>query len=162
MQIDEMKNSDTVVFRYAGREDVSTIVALLADDILGASRESDNDLAADIYYSAFDDMQTQNGNHYLLAVDQNDAILGCIQLTLIPGLSRAGMKRAQIEGVRVAKSARGHGIGGKLMNEAHKIALENGCGLVQLTTDRTRDDALRFYEELGYENSHHGLKLSFK
>ena len=161
MASDDQGRHDDISFRYAQREDVTGVVALLADDILGAAREGKGGNDEDIYLKAFDEMQAQGGNHYLLAVDAQDQILGCIQITLIPGLSRSGMKRAQIEGVRVAKSARGLGLGSSLMQEAHTIARKNDCGLVQLTTDRARDDALRFYESMGYENSHHGLKLLF-
>lgn len=149
----------TIHFRYARREDVHSIVALLADDDIASSRENARGGSDDAYLKAFDDMVAQGDNHYLLAVNDQGDILGCIQLTLISGLSRSGMKRAQIEGVRIAKSTRGLGIGSKLMHEAHQIARKNGCGLVQLTTDRARDDALRFYKDLGYKNSHHGLKL---
>ncbi len=148
----------TVQFRFALRDDVPTVVSLLVDDVLGAGRESADESGMEVYFKAFDEMESQGGNHYLLAVDLDDSILGCLQITVLPGLSRSGMKRAQIEGVRVARTARGLGIGSKLMNKAHAIAQENDCGLVQLTTDRAREDALRFYEALGYENSHHGLK----
>ena len=147
-------------FRFAKQEDVSSIVAMLADDVLGSKREQESQQGEDTYLKAFEEMQAQAHNNYLLALDVNDAILGCLQLTIIPGLSRAGTKRAQIEGVRVLKTARGLGIGKKMMDEAHAIARQQGCGLVQLTTDRSRKDAHRFYEELGYEKSHHGLKLA--
>ncbi|MEE8351575.1 MAG: GNAT family N-acetyltransferase [Rhodospirillales bacterium] len=152
---------DVVLFRFANRNDVPTIAALLADDVLGLEREDTGGQNGDVYLKAFDDMEAQGGNHYLLAVHgDDDTILGCLQIILIPGLSRTGMKRAQVEGVRVAKTARRLGIGNLLMAEVHKIALEESCGLVQLTTDHSRADTLRFYEGLGYENTHHGLKAS--
>ncbi len=150
----------SVRFRFAGPDDVAAIVALLADDALGQGREVDQDQA--VYLKAFGEMETQSQNKYLLAVDQNDDIQGCVQISVIAGLSRSGMKRAQLEGIRVADAARGQGIGRQLMSEAHAIAKNWGCGLVQLTTDRARRDALRFYENLGYRKSHHGMKLTLK
>ncbi len=160
MKTKGLNNRDAVRFRFAGRDDVPSIVAMLADDVLGSDREETDRQDEGVYLEAFDEMEAQGNNQYLLAVDQDDNILGCVQIILIPGLSRAGMKRAQIEGVRVAKTARGLGIGSRLMAEVHAIALRQGCGLVQLTTDRSRVNALRFYESLGYENSHHGLKFA--
>lgn len=146
-------------FRFAERRDVPEIVAMLSDDVLGASRENSDDGTIDLYLNAFDDMMAQGRNNYLLAIGGEGAILGCLQITIIPGLSRSGAKRAQVEGVRVASSARGRGVGHALFHEAHDIARREGCALVQLTTDKRRDDALRFYEALGYVNSHHGMKL---
>jgi GNAT superfamily N-acetyltransferase len=151
---------DSVRFRYAGRDDIRSIVAMLADDVLGDKREGTDRQDLSVYLKAFDDMAAQGGNRYLLAEDRDGAILGCVQIVLIPGLSRTGMKRAQVEGVRVAKSARGLGIGGQLMAEVQAIAMREGCGLIQLTTDRSRADAHRFYESIGYVNSHRGLKLA--
>ncbi len=160
METKGLNKRDAVRFRFAGRDDVPSIVAMLADDVLGSDREETDRRDEGVYLKAFDEMEAQGSNQYLLAVDQDDNILGCVQIILIPGLSRAGMKRAQIEGVRVAKTARGLGIGSRLVAEVHAIALRQGCGLVQLTTDRSRVDALRFYESLGYENCHHGLKFA--
>jgi len=148
-----------VQFRFAEREDIPAIVALLADDELGARRERPSPADEGVYLDTFDLMAAQGFNKYLLAVDGQDVLLGCLQITIISGLSRAGMKRAQLEGVRVATAARGQGIGRQLFTEAHDIAKREGCGLVQLTTDRMRADALRFYEQLGYENTHNGMKL---
>ena len=146
-------------FRFAEREDIPAIVALLADDELGASREKAGPGDEGPYLKAFEQMAAQGFNKYLLAVDEQGARLGCLQITLISGLSRAGMTRAQLEGVRVAKSVRGQGVGQQLFAEAHDIARREGCGLVQLTTDRMRADALQFYETMGYENTHNGMKL---
>lgn len=146
-------------FRFAERDDIPAIVALLADDELGAQRERPAPTDEGVYLDAFERMAAEEFNKYLLAVAPDGALLGCLQITIISGLSRAGMKRAQLEGVRVATTARGQGIGHKLFTEAHDIAKREGCGLVQLTTDRAREDALRFYESLGYENTHNGVKL---
>jgi len=150
----------SVRFRFAELKDIPSIVALLADDALGAGREATDRRDVVGYEKAFAEMGAQGGNKYLLAVDRDEIIIGCVQITLIAGLSRAGMKRAQLEGVRVAESARGQGVGKRLIAEAHAIAADQGCGLVQLTTDRSRLDALRFYESLGYIKSHHGMKLA--
>jgi len=149
---------DPVTFRFAKADDVPAIVAMLVDDSLGAGREVSGDL--DMYMNAFQEMESQDNNKYLLAVDPDGTIIGCAQVTAIAGLSRSGMKRAQLEGIRVLDTARGRGIGALLMTRAHDIALEWGCGLVQLTTDRSRADALRFYERLGYTKSHHGMKFA--
>lgn len=153
------KSGTAIRFRQARRDDVPAIAALLADDVLGTERESPDENA---YLKAFGDMQAQGGNQYLVAVDSDGDgnILGCAQLVIIPGLSRTGMKRALVEGVRVAAAARGQGIGKRLMAEIHAIAAAEGCGLVQLTTDRARDAALGFYQRLGYVHSHHGMKLA--
>ncbi len=151
-------SKDTFSFRFAESGDVPANVALLANDSLGAGREIAGD--PDVYSKAFDEMEAQANNKYLLAIDPDDAILGCVQITGIAGLSRSGVKRAQLEGIRVLDTARGRGIGALLMARAHEIALDWGCRLVQLTTDRSRADALRFYQGLGYRKSHHGMKLS--
>jgi len=144
-------------FRKALEEDVGAIVQLLADDELGSKRECFTDPLPTVYYDAFQAMEAQSDNEIILAVDGNN-ILGCLQLTIIPGLARQGMKRAQIEGVRVAKHARGKGVGEKLFEKAIAIAKDEQCGLVQLTTDKQRGDAHRFYEKLGFEASHEGMK----
>lgn len=149
--------SRSLRFRFARREDLPTIVKLLTDDTLGERREVAD---LEVYQKAFADMESEGDNHYLLALGDDDMILGCLQLTLISGLSRSGTKRAQIEGVRVAESARGQGVGKQMMEEAHAIARKRGCGLAQLTTDTTRKGALEFYQNLGYEASHHGMKCT--
>lgn len=148
-------------FRKAEESDLKEIVRMLADDDLGASREKyEHPLPAE-YYDAFSGIQAQKGNEVLLAVE-GENVLGCIQLTIIPGLARLGMKRAQIEGVRVDKKYRGRKIGEALFLEAIQIAKDEGCGLVQLTTDKQRPDAYRFYEKLGFTASHEGMKLILK
>ncbi|GMG82167.1 GNAT family N-acetyltransferase [Paralimibaculum aggregatum] len=142
--------------REAVAADVPAIVALLADDGLGRGREAPGDPA---YARAFAAMQAMPGNVYLVA-ERDGALIGCLQVTLIPGLSRRGLTRAQIEGVRVAAAARGQRVGEALMQAAIGRAREAGCGLVQLTTDLRRADAHRFYERLGFEATHQGMKLS--
>ena len=142
----------------ANKEDLPAIVRLLADDPLGTPRERFEDPLPAAYGEAFDQMQNQPGNVAVVAVE-GGRVIGCLQLTLICGLSRMGMKRAQIEGVRVDKGQRGKGVGEGLMKFAINRARQMGCGLVQLTTDNARPDAHRFYERLGFAASHTGMKL---
>ena len=149
---------DAAVIRAGRREDLAAVVRLLADDPLGATRERYADPLPPAYAAAFHAMQRQGGNELLVA-ELDGAVVGCLQLTLIPGLSRLGTTRAQIEGVRVAASARGRQIGEALVRAAIDRARGAGCGLVQLTTDRTREDAHRFYERLGFQATHLGMKL---
>lgn len=156
--------TDTAVtFRQANRDDLPAIVALLADDEKGQTREEPTDPLPDAYYAAFEAMQSQSTeslpNIYLLAC-QNDRIVGCLQLTLIAGLSRRGQLRAQIEGVRVSGAVRGQKIGEKLVLESVSISKSLGAALVQLTTDKSRKDAHRFYERLGFVASHEGMKMT--
>ena len=145
-------------FRDAVPGDLRAIVKLLADDALGATRERDEDPLPQEYRAAFAAMERQGGNSLIVAVEDG-AVVGCLQLTLIAGISRLGMTRAQIEAVRVDRGYRSRGLGEALFRHAIERAREAGCGLVQLTTDRSRGDAQRFYERLGFEASHLGMKL---
>ncbi len=147
-----------MLVRPASRTDLDPIVAMLSDDPLGATREDPSLPAAQAYVDAFGAIDADPNQILLVAVDEDD-VLGCLQLTLIPGLSRRGMWRGQIEGVRIHRSARGRGLGAQMVGKAIDICRDRGCGLVQLTTDTTRPEALRFYEKLGFVQSHHGLKL---
>ena len=149
-----------VTFRDARREDVPAIVALLADDVLGAEREAaaDETAADEAYQTAFEQVQADPRSRLIVA-EADGQVAGTLQLTLLPGLSRHGMLRAQIEAVRVAASHRGQGLGQVMIKWAIGQARENGCGLVQLTSDKRRHDAIRFYESLGFTASHEGLKL---
>lgn len=152
---------DDITIRPARRDDVSAIVALLADDPLGQTREQPGD--PETYRRAFDEIAAQGGNSVLVAEQAGPRakeIIGCLQLTIIPGLARHGAKRGQIEGVRVAAACRGLGIGERLIRHAIDASREAGCGLVQLTSDNTRADAHRFYERLGFVASHAGFKLT--
>jgi len=150
---------EPIAIRSARRDEVPRIVSLLADDAIGSRREDTTDPLPAAYWQAFDEMAAQPGNLLLVAAAGGD-IAGCLQLTMIPGLSRRGSKRAQIEGVRVSSSRRGRGIGEMLVRHAIGMAREAGCGLVQLTSDNARIDARRFYERLGFVASHVGMKLS--
>ncbi|MHB1431528.1 MAG: GNAT family N-acetyltransferase [Streptosporangiaceae bacterium] len=135
-----------MIFRDARRDEVPAIVSLLADDILGADRESGLDGA---YWKAFDDIAADPRSRLIVA-DVEGQVAGMLQLTVIPGLSRHGMPRAQIEGVRVAAPWRGQGLGRAMVSWAIEEGRRNGCGLVQLTSDKRRTDAIRFYEALGF------------
>ncbi len=156
-----MKNKDTsdIDFRRARPEDLSSIVALLADDSLGSAREKPG-VPLDARYSHAFDAIDRDPNQLLAVVERDGELLGCLQLTFIPGLSRTGMWRGQIESVRIASSYRGEGLGGVMFRWVIKQCRDRGCGLVQLTTDKARADALRFYEGLGFRASHEGMKLS--
>lgn len=156
-----MKGDSQMHFRKAQKEDLPAIVRLLADDGLGSGRERYEDPLPEEYDQAFDAIEAQIGNQVILALEEEE-VIGCIQLTIIPGLARLGMKRAQIEGVRVDKKYRGKRVGEALFKEAIAIAKAEKCGLVQLTTDKQRNDAHRFYERLGFSASHEGMKLIFK
>ena len=145
-----------MTFRAARPADVPAIVALLADDVLGAERET---AADDSYRAAFEQIEA-DPRSYLIVADDDGQVAGTVQLTLIPGLSRHGTLRGQIEGVRVAAACRGRGLGREMIGWAVGQAREHGCGLVQLTSDKRRPDALRFYESLGFTASHEGFKLS--
>ncbi len=144
-------------FRYARRGDLEAILALLADDPLGAGREDPIGAMA-AYEAAFENIGNDPNNDIAVAA-RAGAVVGCLQLTLIPSLSRRAMTRAQIESVRVAASERGRGLGRRLFEWAIGESRRRGAGLVQLTTDKTRPDALRFYQGLGFVASHEGMKL---
>lgn len=148
-----------MIFREAQEPDLHDIVALLADDILGAQRENHTHPVAQEYVDAFHALTRQDGNRLIVAVDEQGDIKGCLQLTITAGLARRGMARTTIEGVRVSADQRGSGLGTALFEYAIAEARKANCGLVQLTTDKTRPDAHRFYERLGFEPSHVGMKL---
>jgi ribosomal protein S18 acetylase RimI-like enzyme len=153
-----MNMQEQVVFRSARRDDVRRIVELLADDMLGVSREHVSNPVSEVYLSAFDAIMAQQGNSIVVA-ELNGEIVGCLQLTLVPGLSRRGATRAFIEGVRVSSSVRGRRIGELLVLDAIERARAASCSLVQLTTDAARKDAHRFYERLGFSATHIGYKM---
>lgn len=148
----------TMIIRRATEDDLPAVVRLLADDPLGATRERFAEPLPDAYRAAFAAMEAQTGNDLLVAVTAEE-VVGCLQLTVIPGISRLGATRAQVEGVRVATAHRGTGVGEALMQHAIARATQAGCSLVQLTTDAKRADARRFYERLGFEPTHVGFKL---
>lgn len=150
---------DSVVLRMARRADVPAIVALLAADQLGVARDGVLD-AADLaaYQQAFGAIDSDPA-HLLLVADCGSTIVGTMQLSFLPGLARRGALRAQVEAVRVAESTRGSGLGAAMMQWAIEEARRRGCALVQLTSDKSRASAHRFYERLGFVASHEGMKL---
>ncbi|MEV6395323.1 GNAT family N-acetyltransferase [Streptomyces sp. NPDC051907] len=143
--------------RPAALEDIPDIVAMLADDPLGAQRESPDDLAP--YTAAFERLDRDPNQLQAVAVREG-RVVGTLQLTIIPGLSRRGSTRSIIEGVRVHADARGSGLGTQLIEWAIEESRRQGCQLVQLTSDASRTDARRFYERLGFEPSHVGFKMT--
>lgn len=147
--------------RPAEAGDLPAIVALLADDPLGARRERLADPLPESYTAAFAEIEADPRNELVVA-ERDGAVVGCLQLTFIPGLSRQGAERAQIESVRVARSERGQGLGRVLFEWAIARARARGCHLVQLTTDKSRPEALKFYESLGFAASHEGMKLALE
>ncbi len=147
-----------VEFRLARRADLAAIVALLADDVLGATREVAAGDVSDVYVRAFDDI-TNDPRNELIVGDDGGIVVAVLQLTWIPGLTRKGAERGQIEGVRVAATHRSQGVGRDLFRFAIDRASARGCRIVQLTTDNRRPDAHRFYRSLGFEATHVGMKL---
>jgi len=153
-----------VNFRLAEPQDLAAVIQLLADDALGMSREdvppSTHDQPAQVYLDAFADIQRDARNELIVA-ELGGEVVGCLQLTYIPGLSRRGAERGQIESVRVKRDLRGHGLGQKLFQWAIERARDKNCALVQLTTDAARTEAHAFYQRLGFTPSHTGMKLTF-
>ncbi|WP_031102709.1 GNAT family N-acetyltransferase [Streptomyces sp. NRRL S-146] len=142
--------------RAAVDDDVPAIVEMLADDPLGAQRESPDDLAP--YLSALERLSADPNQRLVVAVREG-RVVGTLQLTIIPGLSRRGATRSIVEGVRIHADERGSGLGTELIEWAIEESRGQGCQLVQLTSDNTRADAHRFYERLGFTASHTGFKL---
>jgi GNAT superfamily N-acetyltransferase len=146
-----------VVIRPATAADVPAIVSMLIDDEIGATRESADDLTP--YQAAFAAIDA-DPNNQLVVAERNGEVVGTLQLTIIPGLSRIGATRGLVEGVRVAASARSTGLGTQLMEWSIEQSRARGCAVVQLTSDKARVDAHRFYtDRLGFTNSHEGFKL---
>ncbi|WP_327402815.1 GNAT family N-acetyltransferase [Streptomyces sp. NBC_01288] len=142
--------------RAAVTEDVPAIVGMLADDPLGSQRESPDDLTP--YLAALDRLTADPNQHLVVAVREG-RVVGTLQLTVIPGLSRKGATRSIIEAVRIHADERGSGLGTQLIEWAIAESRRQDCQLVQLTSDATRTDAHRFYERLGFTASHVGFKL---
>ena len=149
---------DGLRFRTARREDLPSILALLADDQLGAERERLEDPVPEPYVTAFSAIDA-DPNQELIVAEHRGQVAGVLQLTFIASLTWQGSTRALIEGVRVAAALRGMRIGDALVREAIERARRHGCRIVQLTTDRSRTDAHRFYERLGFNATHVGMKL---
>jgi len=149
----------SITFRKASIDDLPAIIWLLADDPLGQAREILSDPPDQRYVDAFAAIDG-DANQLLAVADDSGTVAGCMQLTFLPGLSRTGMWRGQIESVRVAEGYRGQGLGRLFFEWAIGQCRQRGCGLVQATSDKNRPDALRFYGSLGFRATHEGLKLS--
>ena len=147
-----------LTFRRATEADVPAIVRMLADDRLGASREALGAESLPRYLDAFRVIDA-DANQFLLVVDDGKEIVGTLQLTFIVGLARGGLKRGLVEAVRVASDRRGEKIGEAMIAWVLDKCRHERCGIVQLTTDKSRTDAHRFYDRLGFEPSHIGYKM---
>ncbi|WP_368505110.1 GNAT family N-acetyltransferase [Alkalihalophilus sp. As8PL] len=147
-----------ISFRIASEQDLESIVAMLADDVLGSKRERYEHPLPDCYIKALEAISSDPNNELIVACHSNE-VIGVQQITFTPYITHQGGWRATIEGVRTSTSVRGMGVGTELIKYAIQRAKERGCHIVQLTTDKERADALRFYERLGFKATHEGLKL---
>lgn len=147
-----------IVFRRASRADVPAIVRLLAADALGAKREALVSPLPKSYYEAFEAID-RDANNELVVAELEGRVIGVLQITFIPYMTYQGGWRALVEGVRVDSEVRSRGVGRELFEWAIDRARQKNCHLVQLTSDKARPDAIRFYESLGFVASHEGLKL---
>lgn len=150
-----------VSFRPARRVDLPSIVRMLADDELGSQRERYGDPLPEAYISAFEQIE-KDPNHELIVAEQNGQVIGTLHLMFLPSISFQGGLRAQVESVRVDQRFQSQGIGSAMMRWTIGRAKQRGAHVVQLTTHKTRLDAHRFYERLGFKGSHQGMKLSLK
>ena len=146
-------------FRTAQQTDLPELVALLADDMLGVNREDTSTPLNDRYLAAFRHIERDENNE-LIVVHCESELAGMLQLTFVPHLTHTGSWRCSIEGVRIARAFRGVGIGARLIEWAVERARERGCKIVQLTSDKQRPDAIRFYESVGFRATHEGFKLA--
>jgi ribosomal protein S18 acetylase RimI-like enzyme len=151
----------SVTIRRARRDDVGAIIGMLADDALGRARERIEDPLPPSYFQAFEAVERDPNIELVVAEDEKGAVVGCLQLCILAGLSSQGASRALIEDVRVASHCRSRGIGEQLVQWAVAEARGRGCRLVELLTHQTRVDAQRFYKRLGFAPSHVGMTLRF-
>ena len=148
-----------IAFRRAEPADLPAIIALLADDDLGRTREAPELPLLPAYTDAFAAIQ-RDPNQVLAVATADGEVVGTLQLTFIPGLSHQGALRAEIEAVRIARARRGQAIGRRMLEWAVAECRARGCGMIQLTTNKARTEAHRFYAGLGFQPSHIGFKLS--
>lgn len=153
--------SQNLVFRQATRADLPSIVRMLADDELGSQRECYEDPLPESYYSAFERIE-KDPNHELIVAEQGGQVIGTLHLIFLPSISFQGGLRSQVESVRVDKRLQSQGIGSRMMKWTIERARQRGAHVMQLTSHKTRVDAHRFYERLGFKGSHLGMKLSLK
>ena len=156
-----MSATSSISIRRARREDVEVIVKMLADDPLGSGRERIEQPLPSCYFRAFEAVDRDPHIQLVVAEDGDGAVVGCLELCILPGLSSQGASRGLIEDVRVATHCRGRGIGEKMVQWAIAEARARDCKLVELLTHHTRVDAQRFYKRLGFQPSHVGLTLRF-
>ena len=156
-----MATLSPVTIRRARRDDVARIVAMLADDPLGGQRERLEDPLPQVYFDAFERVARDPNIQLVVAEDGEGAVVGCLQLCILPGVSSQGASRGLLEDVRVASDCRSRGIGEQLVQWAAAEARARGCKLVELLTHQTRVDAQRFYERLGFARSHVGMTIRF-
>ncbi len=145
-------------YRSAELEDLESLVALLSNDPLGSKREDASIPLNSAYLEAFEAI-TRDSNNELLVVELENSLVGMLQITFIPYLTHIGSWRCLIEGVRIHSDYRGRGFGEKMFEYAIEQAKNKGCTIVQLTSDKQRPDAIRFYEKLGFKATHEGFKL---
>ena len=150
---------EQITFRAAEDADLPAVVSLLADDDLGQLREDPRLLLAREYLEAFQAIKTDSNQLLVVAEDGAGVVIGTLQISFIPGIARVGAWRGQIEAVRIAKEHRSSGLGQRMFEWAISQCRSRGCNLVQLTTDKARPDAQRFYENLDFVPSHVGYKL---
>jgi ribosomal protein S18 acetylase RimI-like enzyme len=150
-----------LTFREAAERDLDSIVKMLSDDVLGSKRERYVKPLPESYLKAFRAIEADPNNELIVAC-LDEEVVGVQQVTFTPYLTHQGGWRATIEGVRTASTVRGQGAGTEMIKYAIKRAKDRGCHLVQLTTDKQRPEALRFYEKLGFQATHEGLKLKFQ
>jgi GNAT superfamily N-acetyltransferase len=150
---------NSITFRTAALADLPAIVALLADDELGNRREAAGPTLDERYVAAFRAIEADSNQRLVVAVDSLGTVVGTLQLSFIPGIARTGAWRGQIEAVRIAAPLRSAGVGQQMFEWAISECRSRGCSIVQLTTDKSRPDAHRFYEKLGFVASHEGYKL---
>ena len=150
-----------MIFRKAIKKDISTIVKMIADDELGITRENFKIPLPPEYSKAFENIVTDNNQELIVVEDENEEVIGTLQLTFIQYLTYRGGIRAQIEAVRIRKDKRGLGIGKEMFQWAINRAMEKKAHVLQLTTDKKRPEAIKFYEDLGFKQSHEGMKIHF-
>jgi ribosomal protein S18 acetylase RimI-like enzyme len=156
-----MAANSSITIRRARRDDVDAIVGMLADDPLGSARERLEHPLPQSYFRAFEALDHDPNIQLVVAEDGEGAVIGCLQLCILPGLSSQGASRGLIEDVRVAAHWRSRGIGERMVQWAVAEARASGCKLVELLTHRSRVDAQRFYARLGFQPSHVGMTLRF-
>lgn len=144
--------------RRATPKDLPRIIALLLEDELGQTRESKSLMLDDRYNKAFQKID-QDPNQYLMVVENGNHIIGTCHLTLMPSLTFIGSTRMNIEAVRVATSYRGQKIGQWMMDQARLYAQAHDVSILQLTTNKKRPEAKRFYVQQGFETTHEGMKI---